>query len=113
MTPRLLRLKDAPHYLGIDKNTFNRDVRPMLAEIRQGKTVRFDRMQLDRYADALVESARAASGSSKLGRIVCEVREKSQDCETGTEFGTSLRLSDSPEAAKERFQRALAAVISR
>ena len=113
ITPRLLRLKDTPRYLGIDKNTFNRDVRPQLAEIRTGRAVRFDRKELDRYADALVESARVASGSQEIRRITCDQSGKSQDCGTETEFGISLRLSDSPEEAKQRFRKVLAAVISR
>jgi hypothetical protein len=28
--PRFVRLRDAPRYLGMDKNRFNRDVRPGL-----------------------------------------------------------------------------------
>lgn len=35
--PRLLRLRDAPDYLGMDRNRFNRDVRPVLTELRIGK----------------------------------------------------------------------------
>ncbi len=33
MQPRLIRLRDAPHYLGINKNRFNKMVRPLLVEI--------------------------------------------------------------------------------
>ena len=38
LLPRLIRLKDAPRYLGIDKNIFNRDVRPKITEIRHGSS---------------------------------------------------------------------------
>ena len=34
--PRLIRLRDAPAYLGINKNTFNRVVRPTLSEVSLG-----------------------------------------------------------------------------
>ncbi len=51
MLQRLYRLKDAPSYLGIDRNVFNRDVRPELSEIRHGKAVLFDRLELDAWAD--------------------------------------------------------------
>ena len=35
--PRLLRLRDAPSYLGMDRNRFNREVRPALTELRIGR----------------------------------------------------------------------------
>lgn len=35
--PRLIRLRDAPCYLGMDKNRFNREVRASLTEIPIGK----------------------------------------------------------------------------
>ncbi len=34
--PRFIRLKDAPKYLGFDRNRFNAEVRPYLIEIRIG-----------------------------------------------------------------------------
>ena len=37
LQPRLIRLRDAPAYLGINKNTFNRVVRPTLSEVSLGK----------------------------------------------------------------------------
>jgi hypothetical protein len=50
--PRLIRLRDAPHYLGMDIKIFNKEVRPFLTEIRigiQGKA--FDRLDLDKWED--------------------------------------------------------------
>ena len=45
-------MRDAPGYLGMDKNRFNRDVRPQLAEIPIGtQGVAFDRLDLDSWAD--------------------------------------------------------------
>ena len=35
--PRFIRLRDAPFYLGMDRNRFNRDVRPYVEEISIGK----------------------------------------------------------------------------
>ncbi len=49
--PRFIRLKDAPGYLGLDKNVFNASVRPELTEIRYGRAVLFDRLELDAWAD--------------------------------------------------------------
>lgn len=59
--PRYIRLKDAPDYLGMDKNRFNAEVRPYITEIPLGKgdkvkvketrAVAFDRLDLDKWAD--------------------------------------------------------------
>ena len=35
--PRLIRLRDAAHYLGMDPNRFNAEVRPYLTTIPIGK----------------------------------------------------------------------------
>ncbi len=45
--PRLIRLRDAPDYLGMDRNRFNREVRPTLLEFRIGRQgVAFDRLEM-------------------------------------------------------------------
>jgi predicted DNA-binding transcriptional regulator AlpA len=50
--PRLLRLRDAPRYLGMDKNRFNREVRPRVTVIPIGSQgVAFDRLELDSWVD--------------------------------------------------------------
>lgn len=50
VTPRLIRFKDAPRYLGMDRHCFNREVRPHMAEIRIGKQgIAFDRVDLDAW----------------------------------------------------------------
>lgn len=52
MLCRLYRLRDAPRYLGIDRNRFNADVRPYLTEIPIGNQgIAFDRLELDAWAD--------------------------------------------------------------
>ena len=52
--PRLLRLRDAPGYLGMDRNRFNSKVRPFLVEIPIGSQgIAFDRLELDAWADEL------------------------------------------------------------
>jgi len=33
ITPRLIRFRDAPRYLGMDRNRFNTEVRPYLVKI--------------------------------------------------------------------------------
>jgi hypothetical protein len=36
LLPRLIRLRDAPFYLGMDRNWFNAEVRPCLTEVPIG-----------------------------------------------------------------------------
>ena len=48
--PRVLRLRDAPGYLGTNRNFFNASVRPYVSEIRIGRQgVAFDRLELDAW----------------------------------------------------------------
>ena len=50
--PRAIRLKDAPAYLGMDKNRFNSEVRPYIKNIRIGiQGIAFDRYDLDKWFD--------------------------------------------------------------
>ena len=48
----MLRLKEAPRYLGMDINRFNKEVHPFITEIRIGlQGVGFDRLDLDHWFD--------------------------------------------------------------
>ncbi len=50
--PRFIRLKDAPGYLGMDRNRFNHDVRPYLTTIPIGtQGIAVDRLELEAWAD--------------------------------------------------------------
>ena len=50
IAPRILRFRDAPRYLGMDRNRFNTEVRPYLTEVPIGKQgVGFDRLELDAW----------------------------------------------------------------
>ncbi|MFW2571663.1 hypothetical protein ACN4Z3_12295 [Legionella sp. 29fVS95] len=48
----MIRLRDAPSYLGMDRHRFNEEVRPNLLEIPIGNQgVAFDRLDLDAWVD--------------------------------------------------------------
>ena len=48
--PRVIRFKDAPAYLGMDRNRFNAEVRPFITAVPIGKQgVAFDRLELDAW----------------------------------------------------------------
>lgn len=50
--PRLLRFRDAPAYVGMDRNMFNAVVRPYLTEIPLSKqAIAFDRLEIDAWVD--------------------------------------------------------------
>ena len=62
--PRLIRLRDAPLYLGMDRNRFCNEVRPYVTEIPISKQgIAFDRLDLD----AWVEDYK--SGIGRPGRL--------------------------------------------
>ena len=51
LQPRFIRFKLAPGYLAMDKNRFNREVRPYMTEIPIGtQGIAFDRLELDAFA---------------------------------------------------------------
>ncbi|KPW31380.1 putative prophage PSSB64-02, Orf63 [Pseudomonas coronafaciens pv. atropurpurea] len=55
--PRFIRAGDAYGYLGMCRDEFNKTVRPNVREFPIGKQgVGFDRLELDAWADAYVES---------------------------------------------------------
>lgn len=57
--PRFIRFGDAPGYLGMCRDEFNKTVRPHVREFPIGKQgVAFDRHELDEWADAYI-TARA------------------------------------------------------
>jgi predicted DNA-binding transcriptional regulator AlpA len=52
MLPRIIRFRDAPRYIAMDRNRFNSEVRPHLTEIPVGKQgIGFDRLELDAWVD--------------------------------------------------------------
>ena len=51
-SPRLIRFRDAPAYIGMDRNRFNSEVRPYLTEVPIGaQGIAFDRLELDAWVD--------------------------------------------------------------
>jgi hypothetical protein len=55
LLPRFIRLRDAPFYLGMDRNRFNAEVRHFLTCIPIGRQgVAFDRLELDAWVDDYV-----------------------------------------------------------
>jgi predicted DNA-binding transcriptional regulator AlpA len=71
MQPRLLRMRDAPAYLGMSERTFNQVVRPNIREVVIGvQGVAFDREELDRWADKFMEE----NAVEKPGQVERSIR---------------------------------------
>jgi hypothetical protein len=76
LLPRLVRLRDAPFYLGMDRNRFNSEVRPYLTEIPIGEQgIAFDRLELDRWVDEYV-AGNGRPGDRPKGARIWDAREQ-------------------------------------
>src|SRR5262245_64448194 len=97
IVPRIIRSRDAPGYVGMDRNRFSAEVRPHLTEVPIGKQgVGFDRLELDAWVDQYI----ARNGRPpKGGRIWDAKRYPGSSCEPGV--GTSISTSSGGEFAKE------------
>ena len=106
--PRLVRVRDAPAFFGMNKNLFNREVRPRLTEIRIGKQGRaFDRLEMEAAAEEYMSrnGRPAAERSKPWDKTEGECQDSSDVVESGTstrsfterEFAKALELTISPK----------------
>lgn len=104
---RLLRLRDAPSYLGMDRNRFNVEVRPHITEIPVGKQgIAFDRLELDAWVDHY---------KNRNGRPASPIKgEHPWDANTAPVFATETGSSTSTNrSSDEQFAKALARATSK
>jgi len=95
--PRIVRFRDAPSYVGMDRNRFNAKVRPNLTEIPIGRQgIGFDRLELDAWVDDYkFRNGRPA----RKGAISWDANEyPASSC--GPESGMSTNASAGGEFAK-------------
>lgn len=105
LSPRVIRLKDAPGYLGMDRNRFNKEVRPDLTEVPIGlQGIGFDRWELDAWFDEYKE--RNGRPGRKRGETQCEIYPALDSTENN---GSSTSASKDLDA----FSRELALVKKR
>ena len=106
--PRLIRLRDASVYLGMDKNRFNREIRHQLTEIPIGSQgIAFDRLEMD----AWVEQYKSRCGRSQKhrGDLLCQSESRASINEAHRASGTLINASKD----MDEFTRALAQVTTR
>lgn len=98
VVPRLLRFRDAPRYLGMDRNRFNAEVRPYVTELRIGRQgVAFDRLELDAWVDHY-KSSNGRPGQLK-GEMTWD-ENGSRASIRGTAFGKLIKSSSAGDFAK-------------
>jgi hypothetical protein len=106
ITPRLIRFRDAPRYLGMDRNRFNAEVRPYLVEIRIGKQgIAFDRLELDAFAEQYI--SRNGCPGKPMGELPWPTKRHPASL-SGAKSGTSTKGS-----AESAFKAALKQVASK
>ena len=103
VSARLIRLRSAPAYLGMDKNRFREEVRPAVTVIPIGRRgIAFDRLDLD----AWIDDYKHRNGCPVRRRVVWDKDKKGcQGSSKGARFGTLTSESTGSEFAKalERF----------
>ncbi|MNZ64680.1 hypothetical protein D3C78_828540 [compost metagenome] len=104
ITPRFIRARDAPSYLAMCRDVFNKTVRPHVREFPIGiQGVGFDREELDAWADAYVEHTAIAKSGAEGNNVSCSGRQtgekawrekRSQVSTREMEPGTSTRSTE-------------------
>jgi len=96
--PRIIRIRDAPFYLGMDKNRFNTEVRSSLTEMKIGtQGIAFDRLELDAWVDDF-KTRFGKPGTHKLEKPTCQ--RKSPASSKEAKPGTSTKSSTDAAFAK-------------
>ena len=101
LKPRVVRFRDAPAYLGMDRNRFNAEVRPFLTEVPIGtQGIGFDRLELD----AWFEDYKSCNGRpAQKGEHSWDANESPASF-SGPGSGTSTSTSSGGEFAKALAQ---------
>jgi predicted DNA-binding transcriptional regulator AlpA len=93
MQSRVIRAKDAPGYLGMSRDVFNRDVRPYITVIPIGNQgIGFDRLELDAWLEHY-KQCNGRSAVSKNGGSLCRNVSPCQDSSLEGVSGTSANVT--------------------
>lgn len=103
LLPRLIRFRDAPEYLGMDRNRFNSQVRPYVIEIPIGtQGIAFDRLDLDAWVEDYKSRSGRLTGTNSRSMELWDAKERQASLK---EAKSGILKSKSSEAA---FEKALA-----
>ena len=111
LLPRLIRLRNAPFYLGMDRHRFNAEVRPYLSEVPIGEQgIAFDRLDLDAWADQY-KFRNGRRPTKEPEDDICQNVTKCRDFASKTKSGTSKNaVSTAPPAGSVKARKHLAAL---
>jgi hypothetical protein len=105
LIPRILRLRDAPRYLGMDRNRFNAEVRPFLTNIPIGRQgIAFDRLELDAWVDDYI----SRNGRPAERRTSWDAENHQASRSEAVPGGSTRKLKDT-----EEWRKAAARIISK
>ena len=100
LLPRLIRLRDAPAYLGMDRHRFNKEVRPGITAIPIGiQGIAFDRLDLDDWVDHYKGCSGRPAASNNRSLEVWDEKERRGSTNVGT-HGTLTKRSSDADFAK-------------
>jgi hypothetical protein len=104
--PRIIRHRDAPKYLGVNTNYFNKNIRPYLTEVEFGpQMIAFDRCELDEWFDNY-KASNGRPGKGKEAKEPCrQTTKKSRVSTKGEKSGTSTKRSWEKELSQVLDQR--------
>lgn len=98
--PRLIRLRDAPTYVGMDRHRFNKDVRPDLIEIPMGtQGIAFDRLDLDAWVDDYIQCSGRPAAVKRRSLELWDEKEH-QGCKSVAASGVLTKRSSDDDFAK-------------
>lgn len=106
--PRLIRLRDAPVYLGMERHRFNEVVRPNLTEIPIGSQgIAFDRLDLDAWVDDYIQCSGRPAATKQRSLEKWGENERQEFTKKGTTGKLTKRSLDTD------FAKALALATSK
>lgn len=106
--PRLIRLRDAPTYLGMDRHRFNKEVRPSLTEVPMGtQGIAFDRLDLDAWVDDYIQCSGRPAVTRQRSLEQWDEKNRQVSLKEATTGISTKRSSDA------EFERVLARVTSK
>ena len=89
LLPRIIRLRDTPNYLGMDRNRFNMEVRPYLTKIPIGRQgIAFDRLELDAWVEDYISRNGRRPKAPKLEDDTCQNAIECRGSAKKVDFGT-------------------------
>ncbi|AOE63808.1 hypothetical protein QZH45_04975 [Pseudomonas corrugata] len=110
--PRILRLYQAPTYLGMCRDVFNKTVRPNVQEFPIGKQgIGFDRLELDAWADAYI----AANAIEKHPSIRSPTQQSGSAAQPipRAQPRAATRKAAHAHATKEEFERLIETILGK